>query len=115
MKRKSKGSFKTMKFECKVVDIKSDNLVKKILMFLNLMRKFRNADDRASLMAAIARAGKVGLGAGAAYGLIVTLGILSEDQTSELLTVIFTLVPAQVIVAGFSKWLKERFGITLPI
>jgi hypothetical protein len=87
----------------------------KFLMALKLMRRWKNPDHRAALVSAITRAAKLAGASGVAFALVTFFGELSADQSSEMLEILFAIVPAQAIIAGISKYAKEKFGITLPI
>lgn len=90
---------------------------KKLMTALNLIKEVEgNPEVLNSLILALKRSGKTAVAAGVGYGLLVFVGALQADATSGIaVALIFKLVSAQAVVAAISKYLKEHYGVTLPL
>jgi len=90
--------------------------MKRLMAALNLLKQVDNPDFFKSLMSAANRAGKNAVAAGAGYGMIVFLqGMNAQAATTPSVEMVFKVVAAQVLITAVSRFLKEKYGVTLPL
>jgi hypothetical protein len=89
--------------------------VKDLAGAIGLYKEVQNPVAWESVWTAVRHGAKTAIAAGLGYGLIVLVGVLQQDaSSSHLLTLFFSLVSAQAVIAAISKFIAEHYGVTLP-